>query len=233
MQKEHIINPFSTALKSIRQSPVQYIRFNILFFAIIFLINYLAAILSMKITYDRYLQEIILVVIKIPVTAYFIGGFLYFYISIVRGVTGRAAQIYRGYRWYPAILAYELIVYFSYILMVRPSSDFLDYPFPVQFRILLVALAFVYFFVRASLFLAILVDTRVPFWKAMAESFALTAGNFLETGLFIALGFTIILSGLLAAGIGIIFTMAVAALGYVLGYDMMRKKKAPGNQPVP
>jgi len=225
MQKEIIIQPIITAFRNITQSPLQYLRFNLLFFAIIFLINYLAAVISMMITYDRDLQEIILVIFKIPVTAYFIGGFTYFYLSLVRGVTVRTAKIYRGYRWYYQILVYELLVYFLYLLLVRPIVDFFDFPLVIQIRLIFGIIAYLYLFIRASFFLAIVVDTRVSFMKTLAESFVLTRDSFFETGLFIALGLAVIMSGILAAGIGIIFTMAVATQGYVLLYEILRKKR--------
>jgi len=220
MQESCTLKSIKQAFKTVNDSPLQFLRFNFLFLVIIVIIHFLSALLSMQITYERKWQEIIQVIFTLPVTSYFIGGYVYFYISFIQGITGRTAQILRGYRWYFSILAYKSLLYFFYLILITPVVDIFDYSLLMQTRIIFGILLYAWVFIRTSFFLAYIVDQNVKFKQALINSFIITKNHFWETTQFLVTGIFMLLIGTAGLIIGITYTGGPATLCYIYMYKL-------------
>ncbi len=166
------------ALEDSRVNALKFFRSNVLFLSLTIITNYFAALLTLELTLRRFYQEIILMLMVIPTGSYLVGGFLYHYISYMRGVTITVNQIFRGYRWYWSILLYNTSLYLLYLLFLRLVPDFFDLGLVYQVRIMLGIIFALWIFIRTIVIVPIVIDQNVNFVEATRRSFALTRGRF-------------------------------------------------------
>ncbi len=195
-----------------RENALTIIRVNALFLAFIVLGNYLFALLAMNLTYYPAYQKIFLILFASPVSAFFIGGMIYFYLGLVRGTTQRAAQIYRGYKWILSITIYIWLFYFFGNMVFLPFVEMLDnqWNFLRQMHTITSAVIFIWFWLRTSFTLVLIVDKNVPIVSAIGRSLEITRGQLFLTLRGWLLAGICIVTGFAFLGLGIFFFLGIA-----------------------
>jgi len=203
----------------IHKDLIAFIRINLLFIGFIFFTQYISAIIAMELIYKRVFQEYYLALISLPFSAYIMSGIIYHYVSIKKGVTGTINQIFRGYRWLLPMLFYTTSAFFVYRIFLRVIIDFLEYDLIIQIHILF-GIIFAFGFGVRTIFLPILiVDKNLKFVQALKESFQLTRDKFIVTSQHVAFSLGILAIGILALGVGFLYSFAVLMIYYVILYD--------------
>ncbi|MCR9144614.1 MAG: hypothetical protein NXI24_20415 [bacterium] len=184
---------------------------------------HLAAIqIVLSVVHMRDQQNVLLSVLTLPFTAYFLGGLVQFMLRLVR-----EPEVPTAWRWlfltdprrYLHMLLFLVYYYFLYVVLVKVTVDFNEYQGLIQIR--LVAGLFLFLWLMARLIFAPLyvIDQGLGVRAALKSSYLLTTGRTRRT-LLLSLAFLATLwLGVFAAGIGAIYTLAIVLCGVILLFD--------------
>ncbi|MFW6365976.1 MAG: hypothetical protein ACOC2H_05820 [Spirochaetota bacterium] len=218
MMRLRSITCFGYGFRQTNSDVIQFIRFNLLVFAIIFFFSYVSALAAIRFTYSRTLQETIVLFLSLPIVTYAAAGTMYYYISYSKGITVRLNQLYRGYRYFLHYLLYAFILDCIYIVFWKNVPElfgaFQDSMLPLAAG----SVFFMYAVLRLFFLPIVLVDTRLPFEESLIESLRLSRTNMTGILLFVAVSVLLLCAGLLIAGAGILYSSAVILLSYIKYY---------------
>lgn len=108
--------------------------------------------------------------------------------------------------YFLAMLAYQLIVALGFILFIVPG---------------------IYWGLKYSLVLYLIVDKKIGVSEAFSQSGKMTQGILMKLFGFGLLGVFLNLGGLLALGVGVLVTMGITVLAYVLLYEQLLTRIQP------
>ncbi|MDA3899143.1 MAG: hypothetical protein PF637_01350 [Spirochaetes bacterium] len=225
MQKINVLLLFLSGFRLANRNVLLFLRVNLLLFSIIFFLSYCAAVASIKITYDRKLQELIVLALSFPFLSYLFAGTIYYYLSYFKGLTVRLNQIYMGFCWIKNFLKLSFVLLIVYQIIIIPIFSFYEYELEEQIRVGTGALFFLWFIIR-NFFLPILfVDYNRTFEDQLFKSLSLSKGYVFHIILFLLIAFIIFLLGAAFAGFGMLYSISVIILAYMKFYHLVRSNE--------
>lgn len=222
MKLLNVATCFTTGIRLANSNLLQFVRFNLLIFALFFFVSYLAAILGIKLTYNRRLQELMVIVVTFPVMIYAGAGALYYYLSYTKGVVVRLSKLYRGYRWFLNFAKFGFLVLMVYQLVFVPALRYQEYELEEQVRLLAGGFFFFWLVIRLFFLPILFIDFDDNFERSLFESMRLSKGYFVNILLFIACAAVVLSVGFFLAGAGLLYATAIVLLGYIKFYDMVK-----------
>lgn len=213
---------FAHGIRLTNKDLLQSIRFNLLLFAIAFFFSYISAVVAIKLTYSRYMQEAIVLLLSFPFITYTAAGTMYYYTSWSKGVTVRLNQMYRAYRYFTYYLVYALFLVGIYLIFWKRLPLIFDVAIENSIPLAAASLFFIYCIIRLFFLPVVFVDTRLSFEESIIEALRISRNKELEVILFIFISICLCIGGLLAFGAGILYSTAVIILAYIKFYLVVR-----------
>ncbi len=213
---------FSYGIKQTNNDLLQFVRFNLLILAITFFFTYISALAAIKITYSRYMQEVIVLLFSFPFVTYTAAGTMYYYISFSKGITVRLNQMYRAYRWFKHYLLYAFCLVFVYLIFWKRIPMIFDMLYENTLPIAAGSAFFLFLVVRLFFLPVVLVDTKLTFEESIIQSLRLSRGAAAEICIFVFISLCLAAAGLLLFGAGILYSAAVVIFAYIKFYREVR-----------
>lgn len=205
-------------------------------FILIMTAIHLAAIqLVLSLAHIREQQNVPLSLITLPFTAYFLSGLIRYLVAICRRPLVSAQETGEGVatagwslfwlvppRAYLHMLLFLVYYYFLYVCLVKVVVDFREYEGIIQIRMVAGLFFFLWLaarFIFAPLFI---LDGERNVRAALRHSYLLTTRRTRRTLLFVVLLLLILWLGILALGVGAVYTLPLVLITIVLIYDNYR-----------
>lgn len=194
---------------------------------------HLAAIqLVLAVVHMRDQQNVLLSVLTLPFTAYFLGGLIQFMNRLVRDADGPLQSpawrllFLTDLRRYWHMLLFLVYYYFLYVLLVKVVVDINEHQGLIQIRLVAGLCLFLWLMARLIFAPLFVIDGGLGVRAALKSSYLLTTGRTRRT-LLLSLSFLATLwLGVLAAGVGAVYTLALVLTGLILVFDNYRNDPA-------
>ncbi|MEQ9363640.1 MAG: hypothetical protein RIF32_05325 [Leptospirales bacterium] len=199
-------------------------------FGLIMTAIHLAAIqLVLSVVHMRDQQNILLSVLTLPFTAYFLGCLIQFTARLVRKpseATPWRLLFLIDPRRYWNMLLFLVYYYFLYVVLVKVVVDIHEHQGLIQIRLVAGLCLFLWLVARLIFAPLYIIDAGAGVRAALKASYLLTTGRTRRT-LLLTLAFLATLwLGVFAAGLGAIYTLALALSGVILLFDNYRNDPA-------
>lgn len=187
---------------------------------------HLAAIqLVLSVVHVREQQNVLLSVLTLPFTAYFLGGLIRFFAILVRDPSAPAPWrllFLTDLRRYWHMLLFLVYYYFLYVTLVKVVVEIPEYQGIIQIRLVAGLCLFLWLVARLVFAPLYIIDEGLAVRAAIKNSYMLTTGRTRRT-LLLSLTFLAVLwLGVFAVGVGAIYTLAISLTGVVLLFDNYR-----------
>jgi hypothetical protein len=220
---------FLDSIKLWENNILNLFRINLLFFALLILINYFSALIAIQLSYVRTVQNFLLSIIVTPSFAYLFNGYIYFHIKKCRGASSSTTQLLRGYKGYFDSLLYYLFIIFLFFIFIVPLKQVNQYEGVMQLRLYGGAILAIYIFNRSIFSLLFILDYNQKFSEAVKSSFAITDNKNFQVLLIIIFSTIILFSGFFIFIVGILLTASPAMMVIILKFIRYEKLNYLGN----
>jgi hypothetical protein len=190
---------------------------------------YLAAIqLVLYLVHIREQQSILLRIVTLPFSAYALGALLQFFTRLVRApdATGFRDLLLKSPRRYLHLALCLAYYYALYVLLLRVVIDIERYEGIIQIRMIAGAGLFVWLLARLAFAPLYIVDQDQDVRTAIRNSYLLTTRRTRRTLALVLVSLLVLWLGVLALGIGAVYTLALVLCVAVLLFDNYRNAPA-------
>ncbi len=177
-----------------------------------------------RITYVREYQQILLNIAAMPVTAYLVTVLLKWHGQFSRGQDPDWKAALKPSLAYVHIFVLCLAYYLLYVLLVKAMFDYEESPILIQMRTFGGFLLFLWAGTRVCFSFLYALEDSLNFKDAIKASFLTTSGRFWRTFGWVFLAMLLVVAGLLALGIGIVYALPLVAFLYIRLFDRSKLK---------